>query len=224
MAAVGLAIIPTGFSLSGGITAGTPGFDPAADGCTACHGDHNFASQDAAITVTITDADGNQLNGPYEHDAVYTITIALDEQNEPGKDQHAGFNFFIDAGELAAIDDTAQIGDSGDATHAGPGFTTWNLQWTAPAEGAATWRLFVNDVDGSLNADAGDQVYLRVGSILDDHYAMPGAVAEHEPHVGVALPQYWLGLIALGMMAIIIMFAFFYIKYSSPHNADHKDR
>lgn len=224
IAAIGLAIVPTGFSVSSGIVAGDGGFHPEADGCTACHGDHAFSGRDAAISVTFTDAEGNPLNGPYEHDAVYTITISLDDQNEPGADNKAGFNFFIDAGELASIDDTARIGDTGDATHTGAGFTTWNLQWTAPAEGAATWRLFVNDVDGSAAPDAGDDVYLRVGSVLDDHYAMPGAVEEHEPHVGVSLPQYWLGLIALGMMAIIIGFAYIYIKYSSPHNADHKDR
>ena len=224
MAIIGIAIIPTGFSFSGGIVQGDAGFDPAGEGCISCHGDHKFASEDAPISVTFTDADGVILTGAYTHDATYTVSIVLDEQNAPEAANKAGFNFFIDAGTLEALDDTARIGDSGDATHTSAGLTTWNFAWTAPAEGAATWRLFVNDVDGSAAPDAADQVYLKGGWLTDDHYAMPGAVEEHEPHVGVSLPQYWLGLIALGMMAIIIGFAYIYLKYSSPHNADHKDR
>lgn len=224
LAAIGLAIVPTSFGFSAGISSDDAAFDPTHGGCTSCHGGEQFATQNAGITVTFTDADGAVLTGPYLHDAVYTVTIDLDEQNVPSASNKAGFNFFIDAGTLEAIDDSARIGDSGDATHTSAGHTTWIFQWTAPAEGAATWRLFVNDVDGSAAPDEGDQVYLKVGSVLDDHYDMPGAVAEHEPHVGVSLPQYWLGLIALGMMAIIIGFSYIYLKYSSPHNADQKDR
>jgi hypothetical protein len=224
MAAIALAIVPTGLSLSNGMGTGVPGFDAENGGCISCHGGQAFADQGAAIEVTFTDSEGALLSGPYTHDAVYTVKVMLDEQNEAGAANRAGFNFFIDAGTLAAADDTVQILESGEATHTSAAFAAWSFEWTAPAEGAATWRLFVNDVDGSGLPDEADQVYLSGGWLTDGDYAMPGAMEQAEPHVGVSLPQYWLGLIALGMMAIIIVFSYVYLKYSSPHNADHKDR
>lgn len=218
---------PTAFGFSAGISSEDAAWDPTHGGCTAsgCHGGGAFASQDAGITVTFVDEAGEPIAATYEHGATYTVTIDLDEQQNPEADNHGGFNFFIDAGELSEVDETARVAAGGsEATHTGAGFTTWTFAWTAPEEGAATWRLFVNDVDGSAAPDAGDMVYLKGGWLTDDGFAMPGAVEEHEVHYGVSLPQYWLGLIALAMMAVIIVFGFVYLKYVNPHNTNQKDR
>lgn len=229
MAAFALAFSPLGTGFSGGITTGDPGFSPE-QGCVGCHGPgadapHDFASQDAQILVEFRDADDAPLTGVYEHGAEYTITITLDEQNEPDAANRAGFNFFIDAGALEPADDASRVTDAGDeATHTGPGGTQWSLLWTAPDEGAVTWRLYVNDVDGDGSPSEGDQVYRVGGWMTDSEGAMPGAVEEEEVHVGVPLPQYWLGLLALAGMVFIIVFGFVYLKYVSPHNTDDKDR
>ncbi len=224
LALVAIAMAPSGFSFSGGIVVGDGGFDPTHEGCVSCHGDHQFATTaEDPVTVVATDADGNILSGLYEHGATYTITITLDEQNGVGAANKAGFNLGTDGGVLEA-GENSRIGDAGDATHTGPGFTEWSVLWTAPEEGAVTFRLYVNDVDGSGSPDAADEVYHRFFSFTDATENAPGAVEEHEPHVGVPLPQYWLGLIALGAMAVVIIFGYVYLKYASPHNATEKDR
>ncbi len=218
--------VPGGMGLSGGITTGTtPALDPAHGGCTACHGGGAFASVDADITITITDADGMALNGPYHAGDVYTISIALAEATGVGQANQAGFWLGTDAGSFESGGESVQIADNGvEATHTGAGFTQWTTLWTAPDAGAAVFQWYVNDVDGSGAPDAGDQVYSGGFWIPDEEGGAPGAVEEHEPHVGVELPQYWLGLIALASMAVVIIFGYVYLKYASPHNTDEKDR
>jgi hypothetical protein len=218
-----LAVAPTGLSSSGGIGTGDPGFDAENGGCTACHGGGQFAATPADITITFTDAGGNELTGLYQHGAAYTVSIVLDEQTGVGETNAAGLNLFADAGTFEAGEGT-RLTESGEITHADASSTTWTATWTAPDEGAVVFRLYVNDVDGSLAPDAADQVYYRLFSLTDDTANLPGAVEESEPHVGVPLPQYWLGLLALATMMAVILFAYVYLKYSNPHNANHKDR
>lgn len=226
VAVAAMTIAPTGFGLSSGITTETtPALDPEHGGCTACHGGGAFASSAGdVVEIDITDASGEPLAGAYHGGDTYTITITLNEQITGGSNA-AGFNLFVDVGTLAPGDGSVQVSSSGqEATHTNGASTVWPVQWTAPEEGSATFRLFVNDVDGDGAPSGGDEVHLRVFSILDENYAMPGAVVEHEPHVGVPLPQYWLGLIALATMTAVILFAYLYLKYSNPHNANQKDR
>ncbi len=224
LAAVALTVTPLGMGFSGGISTEDAAFDPTHGGCTACHGGGAFTSSAGdVVTVDITDAGGADLAGPYHAGETYTITITLDEQAVGGSNA-AGFNLYVDVGTFTAGDNSRITAAGNEATHVDGSTAVWSVQWTAPEEGAATFRLFVNDVDGDGAPSGGDEVHLRVFSILDDHYAMPGAVVEHEPHVGVPLPQYWLGLIALATMTAVILFAYLYLKYSNPHNADQKDR
>lgn len=226
--AAALVVAPLGVGFSTGIHSGNaPDANAFAnDGCTACHGDHAFGpAGKGIISVTFTDPDDEPLSGPYEHGVEYTITITLDEKNAPQAANHAGFNLRVDAGELAAVDGVSQLSDDGtQATHVGPGETEWQVLWTAPDEGPAVFDLWVNDVDGSGAPDPADQVY-NVGFFLtDQEHAMPGAVADEEVHVGVPLPQYWIGLIALAGMLFIMVFGFFYLKFVNPHNSDQGDR
>lgn len=224
VALVAVAVVPGGMSFSGGIMTGDAGFDPEHGGCTSCHGGGAFATTGAGITVSFADADGNDVTALYEHGATYTVTIELDEQTGVGAANRAGFNLWADAGTFAEGQNTRVHADGSEATHTSAAAASWTVLWTAPDEGAVTFRLYVNDVDGSGAPDAGDQVYLRIFSLTDDTASMPGAVEEHEPHVGVELPQYWLGLIALASMAVVIIFGYVYLKYASPHNTGEKDR
>ena len=237
VAAVCAAVVaaPAAFGFSAGIMDGgtpAPPADFATIGCTACHGPgpaghHDFAAGGTErVQYSIVDAEGAPLAGnTYEADGAYTITITLNETNAPNAANHAGFNLRASAGKLAAVDGVSQVNGLGNqATHTGAGRATWQVEWTAPADGPAVFDLFVNDVDGSSAPDAGDRVY-SVGWFLKGHdHATPGTVAEHEVHYGISLQQYWIGLIGLAGMLAVMVAGFVYLKFVNPHNTDQKDR
>ncbi len=227
-----MAIAPNAFGASTGLNSESatpiPG-DFAERGCTSCHGgsDHLWAREDGMVMWTITDADGNKVvNGAYEHDASYTIAITLNNEFMPEASNRAGFYLSASAGEFVdAGDANVQITGGGlEASHSNPSAAEWTVGWTAPTDGAVAFMLLVNDVDGSGAPDEGDQVYRDYFALTDEAGAQLGAVEEHEIHFGVELPQYWLGLIALASMTFVILFAFVYLKFVSPHNTDAKDR
>ncbi len=179
------------------------------------------------VSFVIADAEGAPIvNGAYEHDAAYTITITLANEYEPGASNRAGFYLSAGAGEFVdAGDANVQITGGGlEASHTNPSAAEWTVGWHAPEEGAVAFMLLVNDVDGSGAPDEGDQVYRQYFALTDEAGAQLGAVEEHEIHFGVSLPQYWLGLIALASMAFVMLFAFVYLKFVSPHASDSKDR
>lgn len=227
LAAALVAAVPA-FGFSTGITkdnAGVPEFE--AQGCVACHGTlHEFGPLNMTnVQVAVANADGEPLNGPYEAHGVYTITITLDEQNMPAAANHAGFNLRAAAGKLTAVEGQSQVsGDGTQATHVGPGRTSWQVGWEAPDSGAAGFSLFVNDVDGSQLPDAPDQVYWLQFGFGDDHGAVLGAAVHEEVHFGISLQQYWIGLIGLAGMIFVVVASFVYIKFVNPHNTDQKDR
>jgi hypothetical protein len=225
---------PQVFGVPSGVTKEDPqgGGDFDKLGCTVCHGPgaaghHDFAAGGTErVTWNMTDAEGHAPAGNvYEAEAVYTITITLNETNGLEAANRAGFNLRAHAGTLEGVDGVSRVSEDGtQATHVSPALTTWQVEWTAPADGVAIFDLFVNDVDGIGGANAGDLVY-RVGWWLTDHeHAIPGAQEEHEVHVGVQLQQYWIGLIAIAGMLGIMIFGYIYTKYMSPHHTDQKDR
>jgi hypothetical protein len=229
LVAASFAAVPA-FGFSGGITkdnAGVAEFEQFGCASSGCHGTaHTFPSLDTGnVRVRVTDADGQTLNGAYEAGAIYTISITLDEQNAPGASNHAGFNLRVSAGTLSGVDGQSQAsGDGTQATHVSAARTSWNVTWEAPASGAAGFSLFVNDVDGSLAPDVGDDVYWLQFGFGDHEGAVLGAVEEHEVHFGISLQQYWIGLIGLAGMLFVVVASFVYIKFVNPHNTDHKDR
>lgn len=224
-----LAAVPA-FGFSGGITkenAGVPDFE--AQGCVACHGTlHTFSALDMGnVRVSVAKTEGGEpLNGPYEAHGVYTITINLTEQNVPAHpSNHAGFNLRAAAGKLTAVEGQSQVtADGTQATHVGPGRTSWQVGWEAPEAGAAGFSLFVNDVDGSAAPDPEDQVYWLQFGFGDHDGAVLGAAAHEEVHFGISLQQYWIGLIGLAGMLFVVVASFVYIKFVNPHNTDQKDR
>lgn len=225
------AAVPMALAFSGGITkdnAGLQQFEPY--GCVACHGNaaaHEFPALNLTdVQVRVVKAeDGTPLNGPYEANAVYTITISLAERVNPSAANRAGFNLRAAAGQLTPVEGESQVSADGtQATHVGPGRTSWNVTWEAPAEGAAGFSLFVNDVDGSGVPDAADQVYWTQFGFGDHDGAVLGAAEEHEVHFGISLQQYWIGLIGLAGMLFIMVAGFVYLKFVNPHNTDQKDR
>lgn len=226
-----LAVAPNGFSFSTGASSDTvqdPNF--AQFGCAACHGPANaFRPLDnSAVRFAVQDADGGHLNGPYAPEGTYTISIHLDEQVAPDGGtvgNHAGFNLRASAGSLAGVDGQSQATTDGlQATHINGRLTAWNVTWTAPAEGAVVFHLFVNDVDGSGANDLPDNVHQLIFAFPDEAGAQVGGVEEHEVHFGISLQQYWIGLIGLFGMVLIMVAGFVYLKFVNPHNTDQKDR
>lgn len=226
-----LVATPIGLGFSTGITKDNAGLDSFGPyGCVACHGDsatHAFRSlntSDVQVSVVL-DETGEPLNGPYEAHGLYTITITLDEQNVPTATNHAGFNLRAAAGKLMPVDGVSQVsGDATQATHVGPGLTTWTVGWEAPESGAAGFSLFVNDVDGSAVNDPADNVYWLQFGFADHDGAVLGSAVEEEVHFGISLQQYWIGLIALIGMVFVMVAGFVYLKFVNPHNTDAKDR
>lgn len=226
--AAAIVATPLGLGFSTGITkdnAGVPDFETA--GCTACHGaSHTFPDVDTSnVKVQVANADGEFLNGPYEAHGLYTITITLAEQNVPTAANHAGFNLRAAAGKLSPVEGVSQVSaDGAQATHVGPGLTSWTVGWEAPESGAAGFSLFVNDVDGSGSPDPADQVYWTQFGFADHDGAVLGAAVHEEVHFGISLQQYWIGLIALIGMVFVMVAGFVYLKFVNPHNTDQKDR
>lgn len=224
-----LVLMPSGFGLSSGAMKDTiqdPNF--GVKGCTACHGGDTFAAGGSElISWTIQDADGVALSGnTYAAETAYTITITLDEQNEPAAPSRAGFNLRTTAGKLEGVEGQSQGSTDGlEATHIGSGRASWAMTWTSPADDTVVvFDLFVNDVDGSGAPDAADQVH-RVGFWLtNSHGDTAGAAKEEHIEFGISLQQYWIGLIGLAGMLFIMVGGYVYLKYGNPHNTDEKDR
>ncbi|MEK6985523.1 MAG: choice-of-anchor V domain-containing protein [Candidatus Thermoplasmatota archaeon] len=235
LAALGLAVAmlvvlaPAGLGLSTGASKESiqdPNF--AAKGCTACHGGNAFAAGGLErVSWTITGADGKELagNAPAKG-AAYTIAITLAETNAPTLASHAGFNLRASGGKLAGVAGISQAtADGTQATHVGPGLTSWQVAWTAPEDDTVvSFTLFVNDVDGSNAPDSGDLVYRADWYLTNSKGDVAGAVVEHEVHFGISLQQYWIGLIGLAGMILVMVAGFVYLKFGSPHNSDQKDR
>jgi hypothetical protein len=228
-AAALLATVPTGLGFSGGITkdnAGVPEFE--AVGCLACHGNNQqwTPADTSVVGWQVRDQDGAFLNGPYDPEATYTINITLREQVAPEAENHAGFNLRVTGGELAGVEGVSQVSTDGtQATHVGPGRTSWSVTWTPPPSGAVAFQLFVNDVDGDGDPSRNDVPLLVFFGFTDPDHAVLGAAAEpEEPHFGITLQQYWIGLIGLAGMILIMVAGYVYLKFGSAHNTDKKDR
>lgn len=234
LALVGAAVaVPASLAFSGGICTGCEGASsaPAGDfekfGCTACHGEHlKFPSVNTSdVSVQVAGAEGAPLNGPYLAKGIYTITITLAETNNPAGTNHAGFNLRAAAGKLTAVEGQSQVStDAKQATHTGPGRTSWQVGWEAPDTGAAGFSLFVNDVDGDASASEGDQVRWLQFGFADHDGAVLGAAAEEHVEFGISLQQYWIGLIGLAGMIFVMVAGFVYLKFVNPNNTDQKDR
>lgn len=227
------AYAPGAFGFSTGMNSDNPAFPDNFNevGCTAsgCHGGGEWAdTPENRIRYTIIDAEGNEVtSGAYVHDATYTINVTLVDELNPDAENHAGFYMSATAGEFQAESEAVQVtGEGLEVSHTGAGQTEWSFTWTAPEAGAVAFQLLVNDVDGDGNPNAEDNVYRQFFALTDEHGAQLGAAGDDhaEAHYGLALPQYWLGLVALASMIFVILFAFVYLKFVNPHNTDQKDR
>lgn len=225
-----LIVTPTGIGLPGGMAKDTSGYpaDFGQFGCTSCHGTKGLFNPGTSLVSWSFDNQTELPGNAYEAGKAYLIRITLANEQNPDADNHAGFNLGVNAGALAPPEGSSLVSVSSDglqATHTNAGGTSWDVQWTAPASGAVIFDLFVNDVNGESGADGGDQVH-RAGWWLTDHEgAQAGAAAEvHEPHFGITLQQYWIGLIGVAGMLFIMVAGYVYLKYVGPHNTDQKDR
>jgi len=227
-----LVVAPSGWGLPTGMDKDV-GIYPAnfeKVGCTACHGaaPGTFAAGGSdKVSFTVTDATGKALAGnAYAKGGIYNITITLHDEQAPTQDNHAGFNLRVTAGKLAPGSANTQVSkDSLQATHTDATATSWMVKWTAPDSGAVVFDIFVNDVNGVSGADKGDLVY-RTGFWLTDADGaqLGAAAATAEVEYGISLQQYWIGLIGLAGMIFIMVAGYVFLKYSSRHNTDAKDR
>jgi hypothetical protein len=228
-----LVAAPAGFGHSFGMAKDVASDYPddfPAKGCTKCHGDGKWAPGGLGkVTYAITQASGAPLSGnAYAKGTSYLINITLNEEQEPGKTNHAGFHLAVSGGKLesAGIGAPLKFSNSGtQATHADASSTKWTVKWTPPDAGAVSFDLFVNDVNGDNANDKGDNVY-RLGFWLTDAAGaqLGAAAAEHAVQFGISLQQYWIGLLGLAGMIFIMVGGYVYLKFVNPHNTDQEDR
>jgi len=140
-------------------------------GC-ACHG-----SQTDGVTPVL-----EGLPTELTPSMTYTLNISFTggpSGDSPDASALGGFHLWTSAGSLAPIagDDKVKINPDGSATHngidkddsgTGNDQTSWQVEWTAPADGGAKFTLHVNSVNGDglasdlddwnrLNAEIGPQ-------------------------------------------------------------------
>jgi hypothetical protein len=112
----------------------------ASNGCT-CHG----GSQTTVPTLT-------GLPAEYLPDTTYTLTVSMTVTKIRG-----GFNLQVSDGELSPAGPGVQASSNGfQATHTSPTFTSWDVNWTAPAEGSGTVQFQLAVLAGNGGGTSGD--------------------------------------------------------------------
>ena len=112
----------------------------ASNGCN-CHG----GSQTTVPTLT-------GLPANYLPDTTYTLTVSMTVTKIRG-----GFNLQVSDGELSPAGPGVQASSNGfQATHTSPTFTSWDVNWTAPAEGSGTVQFQLAVLAGNGGGTSGD--------------------------------------------------------------------
>ena len=112
----------------------------ASNGCN-CHG----GGQTTVPTLTGLPTD-------YLPGDTYTLTVSMTVTKIRG-----GFNLQVSAGQLAPAGPGVQVSSNGfQATHATPAFSSWDVNWTAPAEGTGTVQFQLAVLAGNGGSTSGD--------------------------------------------------------------------
>jgi hypothetical protein len=121
-------------------------------GCT-CHNGNNPSGD---VTVSLSG-----YPTEYDPDTKYTLTITITGGPSPAGANQGGFNLDASSGTLAVPSSASDIQIiGGEATHttAGNDQRTWDIDWTAPGQGAGdvTFRFAGNSVNGD-STNSGDK-------------------------------------------------------------------
>lgn len=117
-------------------------YDRAQTGCE-CHG----LSADPTVTVDITG-----LPAEYNPGETYQLTVTVTGGPATTK---GGFNLEVTAGTLSPVDSSVQTNAfQNQSTHTHPNQRSWDVDWTAPAQGTGpvTFWAAGNAVNGNGNA------------------------------------------------------------------------
>lgn len=145
-------------------SSGSPVSSSCAQG--GCHSDGGAAQASADVFLTVKDSTGTAVTS-YHAGEKYTVTFG--KHNTTAK---VGFALSRNAGTLAknSGDNKVQLKSGTYLTHTFSGTTIsggeaeWSGTWTAPATGAVTLTLYINETNNN-GSTSGDQVYVATASL-----------------------------------------------------------
>ena len=156
----------------------------------------------------------------YEPGLTYNLTLAItdSEVNDAAEPvASGGFLMRVTNGSFSGGTGFWTSDDGNLLSHAADtnGQRNWTVEWTAPDEGAgdAMLTLYFNVVNGKNGNDA-DDAWTRVVAVsLGTPQALEHEAGIHE--MGVAMMQYWIGLIGIAVTLVFVLLAYIVIRGGS---------
>ncbi|OIR23560.1 MAG: hypothetical protein BEU00_02275 [Marine Group III euryarchaeote CG-Epi3] len=184
--------------------------DSIANGCS-CHMDEQL------------DEGMYMLSGiphKYVPDTIYNVSLTINDTNvlsEPEAIRYGGFLAEVSEGAFQTSnlfwigEDGKYISHNADSN----GQRNWTFQWTAPSDGSgdALFTIYYNVVNGV--GTGGDQWGYLTALSLGTPQVKSEEASIHE--LGVSLMQYWIALLAMVVVFVMILVAYFVIRGGSSH-------
>ena len=184
--------------------------DSIANGCS-CHMDEQL------------DEGMYMLSGiphKYVPDTIYNVSLTINDTNvlsEPEAIRYGGFLAEVSEGAFQTSnlfwigEDGKYISHNADSN----GQRNWTFQWTAPSDGSgdALFTIYYNVVNGV--GTGGDQWGYLTAVSLGTPQVKSEEASIHE--LGVSLMQYWIALLAMVVVFVMILVAYFVIRGGSSH-------
>jgi len=162
----------------------------------------------------------NGIPSKYVPDATYNISLVINDTNvisDPEAVRYGGFLAEVSEG-VFETNELFWIGDGGTyISHNAESNSqrNWTFQWTAPSDGAgdALFTIYFNVVNG-VGTNGDQWGYISAVSIGTPQIASE-ETSIHE--LGISLMQYWIALLAMAMVFVMILVAYFVIRGGSSH-------
>ena len=173
-------------------------------GCT-CHG----AVPDPGVTPLI-----EGLPASFNASTTYTLTISFSggpSGTSAAPENLGGFNLAVDSGTLVNIGEDVQIWGSNEAGHTelGNDQTSWNVDWTSPASGSATFTLATNSVNGDGGASPDDKWNMMSMTV---QAPSAGAAAEELQSADPFVVLITLIIVSGILLASVILYTFYRVS------------
>lgn len=151
----------------------------------------------------------------YEADVTYNLSMSVDD----GRDfNEGGFLANVNEGEFGAEEGDYWISDNHQyVSHNNRFNRNWEIQWTAPSDGAgdAILKIYFNAVNNNTGSEAGGSGGDYWNYITLRSMGTPQAEDVSIADMGVKLKQYWIGLTGIGVVLFTVLLAYIIIRGGS---------
>jgi len=191
--------------------AGVMGDIPSVDNGCSCHNQEQSNSGMWSL---------NGFPARYEPGILYNLTLAIADSGVSDTAEPAasgGFLLRVTNGSFGGganfwtSDDGNLLSHNADSNNQ----RNWTIAWNAPEEGAgdAVLTIYFNVVNGENGSDPGDAWSRVVAVSLGTPQALEHEAGIHE--MGVAMMQYWIGLIGIAVTLVFVLLAYIVIRGGS---------